>query len=148
MATRLLPVIMANPDAPAAIDNQYYRGAWSGSTSNDTPTEIFLGGAANQRLVIPADTALAFQILVVGRDTTDDTGFAMEIRGGIIRDGSDNTSIIGFAPLTFELGNDITGATVTVSADDTNEALIVTVTGHASHTVNWTADVIGYTVVS
>ena len=114
---------------------------WSGSTTNATPTILNLDGAATNRFTIASSTALAVDILLVARrsDTQDKWLVARRFLG-IRRDGSNNTALIGSVQT---LGTDQSAGsptwTFTLSADDTNEALQLEVTGAASETIQWRA---------
>jgi hypothetical protein len=114
---------------------------WSGQTTNNTATALALDGAAGNRLTIAASTALAVDILLVARrsDTADKWLVARRFLG-IRRDGSNNTSLIGTVQ---DYGLDQSAGSPTwtfaLTADDTNEALQLEVTGAASETVQWRA---------
>jgi hypothetical protein len=111
--------------------------AFSGTTTNATITEIFLRGVSSNRCVLQAKNVLSFKGQAVAY-RSDYTGSARwSIEGLIKRDGSNNTTLIGVtATLTHSDG---TGNTLvlTITADDTNEALKVEVTGNASETWTW-----------
>jgi autotransporter adhesin len=114
---------------------------WNGSTTNATPLILNLDAAANNRFTIAASTALAVDILLVARrsDTQDKWLVARRFLG-IRRDGSNNTSLIGSVQT---LGTDQSDGspswTFALTADDTNEALQLEVTGAASETIQWRA---------
>lgn len=110
---------------------------WSGQTTDATPTEIFIDGGAT-RLVIPANTTRTFEIKAVAGDNTSAKSWAFN--GSIRRDGANNTSLGGAVKKT-SFGEDDAASTwnVAVTADDTNEALIITVTGQAAKTIKWKA---------
>jgi hypothetical protein len=84
---------------------------------------------------------LAVDILLVARrsDTQDKWLVARRFLG-IRRDGSNNTSLIGSVQT---LGTDQSAGspswTFALTADDTNEALQLEVTGAASETIQWRA---------
>jgi hypothetical protein len=111
--------------------------AFSGTTTNATITEIFLRGVSSNRCVLQAKNVLSFRGQAVAY-RSDYTGSARwSIEGLIKRDGSNNTTLVGVtATLTHSDG---TGNTLvlTITADDTNEALKVEVTGNASETWTW-----------
>jgi hypothetical protein len=114
---------------------------WGGQTTNDTPLILNLDASATNRFTIAANTALAVDILLVARrsDTADKWLVARRFLG-IRRDGSNNTSLIGSVQT---LGVDQSDGSPTwsfaLTADDTNEALQLEVTGAASETVQWRA---------
>ena len=107
-------------------------------TTNDTPTELFLDGAAT-RLAIPINTSWYFTIKVIARQTNDDftvNGYHYE---GLVTRDAGNVSVPNQAAThTFE--NDF-GWVCAVSADVGNQALIVTVTGAVANNINWVAKI-------
>jgi hypothetical protein len=117
---------------------------WGGSTTNATATILNLDTTATSRFTIAASTALAVDILLVARrsDTQDKWLVARRFLG-IRRDGSNNTALIGSVQT---LGVDQSAGSPTwtfaLTADDTNEALQLEVTGAASETVQWRATAI------
>jgi hypothetical protein len=114
---------------------------WGGQTTNATPTVLNLDATATNRFTIAANTALAVDILLVARrsDTADKWLVARRFLG-IRRDGSNNTSLIGTVQ---DYGLDQSAGspswTFALTADDTNEALQLEVTGAASETIQWRA---------
>ena len=114
---------------------------WGGQTTNATATILNLDATATNRFTIAANTALAVDILLVARrsDVADKWLVARRFLG-IRRDGSNNTSLIGSVQT---LGTDQSDGSpswsFTLTADDTNEALQLEVTGAASETVQWRA---------
>jgi len=114
---------------------------WGGQTTNATPLILNLDATATNRFTIAASTALAVDILLVARrsDTADKWLVARRFLG-IRRDGSNNTALIGSVQT---LGTDQSDGSPTwtfaLTADDTNEALQLEVTGAASETIQWRA---------
>ena len=111
--------------------------AFIGSTTNATITEIFLRGVASNRCVLQAKNAISFKGQAVAFKS-DYTGSARwDIEGLIKRDNANVTTLIGVT--TTLTHSDGTGNTLvlTITADDTNEALKVEVTGNASETWTW-----------
>jgi hypothetical protein len=110
------------------------------STTDATKTTLFLDGAS-VRLVLPASTTWAATIYVNGR-STGGTDNAFYIRQCLIkRDGANNTALVGTVQT---VGTDIESNAawdVEVTADDTNEALQIAVTGAAATTIRWVARV-------
>jgi phage gp37-like protein len=114
---------------------------WSGQTTTNAATILNLDGTATNRFTIAASTALAVDILLVARRaTTQDKWLVARRFLGIRRDGSNNTALIGTVQT---LGTDQSGGSPTwtfaLTADDTNEALQLEVTGATSETVEWRA---------
>jgi hypothetical protein len=114
---------------------------WGGQTTNATPLILNLDATATNRFTIAASTALAVDIhLVARRSDTQDKWLVARRFLGIRRDGSNNTSLIGSVQT---LGTDQSDGSPTwtfaLTADDTNEALQLEVTGEASETIQWRA---------
>lgn len=108
------------------------------ATTTSTPAETFLdGGAYSERINVPSGSSWTFDILIVGRSTTGNSGH-YQVTGGI-ENVSDTTAIVGSVTKTV-LAEDVAGWDVSVTADDTNDALIITVTGDATN-VRWVATV-------
>jgi len=126
-----------NIDGETDQENQMMLAGWAGETANDTPVEINCGGAANQRFTIRPQSALTFKILVAARDDTADHCADYMFEGLIKRDGAGNT-VLSTVTKTVKYEGDATWD-CNVTADDANEALIITVTGDADNTVQWAA---------
>jgi hypothetical protein len=130
----------ANGRFAASGDAQMSRLIARNSTTDATKTTLFLDGAS-VRLVLPASTTWAATIYVNGR-STGGTDNAFYIRQCLIkRDGANNTALVGTVQT---VGTDIESNAawdVEVTADDTNEALQIAVTGAAATTIRWVARV-------
>ena len=113
------------------------------TTSGTTPADLFLDGT-DDRLVLPASTSWGFTISVVGRTTDAGTGVEQsayyKLEGLIKRDGASNTTLVGSVTKTVLAEDDATWD-VTVSADDTNEALDISCTGGSGDNTRWVATV-------
>lgn len=107
-----------------------------GATTSATQTELFLDGSG-ARMVLPANSTWAFDILVSGRAANGDSG-AYHIRGAI-KNTSGATSLVG--SLAKDVFENVSGWDATVVADDTNDALEVKVTGAASTSIRWVTSV-------
>lgn len=123
-------------------DAQYSRVIMHGITTNATITEIFID--ASDRAVIPASKTWAFHIQIAARQTAGtgtvgDSGI-YDIKGGIKRDSSNNTVLVGAITKTV-IAEDQAGWDVTANADDTNESLRVQVTGEVDKTIHWVTTV-------
>jgi len=105
------------------------------ASSGTTLTELFLDGTS-QRLTIADGRTVAFEILVVGRSSTGESA-GYQFRGVIERVGS-TTAIIGTVSTVTPAEDDATWS-VTVDADDTNDALRIQVQGGSGDTVRWVA---------
>jgi hypothetical protein len=124
----------------AAGDAQASRYHLRNTTSNATATTLFRDGATGtQRIVVPAQSTWSFKIRLAAYNSTDGIGAAWAINGGIRRNNAGGTAILGSPTVTPYTEGAMSGATVTVTADDTNEALQISVTGLASKTIRWHA---------
>lgn len=109
-----------------------------GTTTDATTTEIFVGATSNSRVAVPTNTTVFYTVDVVAR-RTDATG---ESAGWQLKGVADN-----FSGTTADVGDvyevavarDDTNWEVDVLAGDTEDAIVVTVTGAASKTVKWMA---------
>jgi hypothetical protein len=137
-----------NPNAWAALT--YY-----GQTTNATPTELFINGklgvgtanANKHRLFIPESSALMFEAYAMAYNRTDDIfPVAAKYVGGVSNvNGSVNAlkdydGVAGGtqAFIIDTIQNVLVGGTlVSFVADDTNDALTVTVTGVAAKVIDW-----------
>jgi hypothetical protein len=112
-------------------------------TTNDTATELTCDGAAGtttNRMSIANDSAYAFSALIVGRATAandNSAGYKIE---GVIDNNAGTVAFVGTPSVTV-LGEDTAGWDVAAVADDTNDALVIQVTGAAATTINWVASV-------
>jgi hypothetical protein len=114
--------------------------AWHGETTNDTQTELFLGGTANQRCTVLASSAFGFSIYVTAKDNVNSKGKRWKLEGMIQRNGSNVTSLVGSVTPTVITQSDYNGTgtdtwNIVALADDINEALVLKFTGEASKTI-------------
>ena len=121
--------------------NKYGYGQvnWYGVTANATATEIYLG-TTGKRFFLQDSSAVAFKVLVVAVNTTTGDSSVWEISGTIKRRlGAATTALVGANVITME--NEQGGLTTNpaFTADTTNGALKLTVTGIAATTVRWNA---------
>jgi hypothetical protein len=108
------------------------------TTSNNTPTELFLDGSA-ARITIATNRVLTFDILVVGVNTTNGNSGGYRL-AGVIKNIAGTTSFVGTPNQTI-LGEDTASWDATVVADNTNDALVIQVTGAAGANIRWVATV-------
>lgn len=109
------------------------------STTNSTPAELFLNGSS-LRLTIPSDTTYAFRILLVARRTNADNESAAYEFVGCIDNNAGTTALVGSVTKTV-IAEDTSAWDADVTADNTNDALTITVTGENSKTIYWVATV-------
>lgn len=116
------------------------------STTNATPTSFISG----ERIHVPPNRTFGFRMMVTARQTAGSAGTIGDsatwyITGCIKRDGANNTTLVGVPTGTGTPSGffDAAAATwnVVVTADDTNEALAVTVTGELNKTILWSLSV-------
>ncbi len=117
-------------------ENNVVQGRWEGETTDADPVEIFLAGQANERFTIRVSSVLAFRMTIVARDNVAGHMAMYTVDDGLIkRDGADNTVLVtGTIVVVHE---DDAAWDVAITADDGNEALIITVTGDDTNPVQW-----------
>jgi hypothetical protein len=111
-------------------------------TTNATPTTLFLDGVST-RLTIPSGKALFAHVIIAGIRSDGVTAAHYQRKVGIKNVGG-TTSLLDTQPSI--IGTDFentAGYDVTITADDTNDALQINVTGAASETIRWVAVVDG-----
>jgi hypothetical protein len=107
------------------------------TTSGATPTNVWLDGAST-RITIPANTTWMAEITVVARANGGYSAWTAKTL--INRDGSNNTTIPGSlsnAPSQVDFYGEGEFWSISVTADNTNEALNIGVTGSFGYTVKW-----------
>jgi hypothetical protein len=109
------------------------------STTNATPAELYTNGSST-RLTIASDTTWAFEALVVARRADADNESAMYKFHGCIDNNAGTTALVGSVVAETPIEDDADWACA-ITADDTNDALILTVTGEAAKTIYWVARV-------
>jgi hypothetical protein len=118
-------------------DAQRARFVLWNKTTNTTSTELFLNGSSI-RLTIPSGKYLTGTINIAGIKSDGATA-ARYIRQFSIKNVAATTSLVGTVDT---VGTDIANSTtISITADDTNDALKVEVTGIASETWRWVAAV-------
>ena len=105
----------------------------SGTTANNTQTEIFVDGVASSRMTLTANTTWMFSAMVAARSATESAGYKIE---GVIKNDAGTTALVGTAVKTV-FGEDDSAWDATVEADDTNDALVFKVIGDTVDSVNW-----------
>ena len=113
------------------------------ATAEAMTTSKGTAGTDNQ-IILPNNSCYGFTGTVIAREAASATNdFAVwEIKGGAVRAGSASTTALG----TYNINkiSESTGATnwsIALSADTTNGAVAITVTGEASHNIRWVATV-------
>ena len=108
------------------------------NTTDATVSTLFLNGVS-ERLTLPAETTWTFSINLSAYNDTDNTAAWWIIRGGIRRNAANGTALIGSLIEERDSEGTMSGTSVAVTADDTNEALNINVTGLASKNIRWVA---------
>ena len=113
------------------------------ATADATVTEMFLHGVASNRMTLVASTTWMADLSVVARSASGTDNACFKRRCIIKRDAANNTALVSTVQT---LDTDIASAgaaawAVTVTADDTNEALKIEVTGAAATNIRWVAKV-------
>jgi hypothetical protein len=109
--------------------------SWYGTTLNSTQTELYLGGVSANRCTILSNSAVLFKIDVIAQKS-DGAQAAGYIIDGVIKNDGGTTSFTG-TPTIRIIGEDDPAWSAIVEADDTNDALVVKVTGVAGTTISW-----------
>lgn len=115
---------------------------WAGTTTDATATELFLHGVSANRCILLASSVLGFTVRVTGIASTTFEVIDLELKGTIKRNASNVTTLVGTVTSTVinnEPKDGTKRATAVLSADNTNGALKLTVTGLSGKTINWGA---------
>lgn len=121
------------------------RGYTVNVTTTDLTTDGTSVGAANQ-VLLPNNSCFAYEIVLSCRRAATAEVAAFKIEGAIYRNASAaTTALSSIAPTYTTLANFASpftpGTDIVVSADTTNGALKLSVTGKAGATINWVAHV-------
>jgi hypothetical protein len=123
----------------SAGDAQRIGAVLRNKTTNATATELFLDGSAT-RLTIPSGKVMSGIINCMGVKS-DGSAVSHFIREFSIKNVAGTVSLVG-AVSTVGTDNEDNGSTdISVTANDTNDAINISVTGIASETWRWTASV-------
>ena len=123
-----------------------YQVDYTGQTADATPKEIFQ--ADGTRFAIAHDATYRLRGTAIAQDTTtiDSKEWSFSV---LIKNVDGTVSIVDYtAPSSADDDASLSACTIALTADDTNDALAVTVTGIAATTINWSFgfdyDSIGY----
>lgn len=121
-----------------AGDNQCCEMMVRNATANATPTELYLDGAS-LRMTVPTNTSWTFEIMLVARTSAGlDAIYKAE---GVIRNNAGTTTINGVTVTQVYADPTLVATAVGVTADNTNDALVITVTGIGATNIRWVANV-------
>ena len=129
-----------NPNDVIARDALESVARFKGTTTNATQTELFIGGTSTTRFTLDANTSYAFFIRLVGQRVGGSQVYHSTIEGTIKRVVAVGTTAFVGDPLVTVVSGDSLGWDSTVSADTTNGALALKVTGLSSTTIHWVAE--------
>jgi|688.fasta_scaffold02159_36 hypothetical protein len=108
------------------------------STNTNTPALLYLDGSLRP-ITVPPKTTWTFEIKVSAYNDTDNEGGWWIFRGGIRRNASAQTSLIGGLITESFAESSLSSANITVVANDTTETLDINVTGISGKTIRWVA---------
>lgn len=110
---------------------------YRGQTIGATPTELFVDGISGQRIKVPTNATLTAVAYMAAHNVTD--GVSVSTGNAIsIKNVSGTTSLTGtVGPVFATIPSAGATATVAYTADNTNDALAVTVTGTAAKTIDY-----------
>jgi trimeric autotransporter adhesin len=118
-------------------------------TTDATPSVLCSGAttdtpSATNQIILPNNSAYGFTGIIVARENSASTNdFAVwEIKGGAVRGATAATTELG----TYNINkiSESAGAanwSIALSADTTNGAVAITVTGEAAHNIRWVATI-------
>ena len=132
--------------AAAAGSGQAQKLVIIGQTTNATPKILTVDEAAAataNQLTLPNTSAYSFKGRIVARENATGDCSAWEF-SGLIRRGANAAAtalVAAVSPTVLAADAGAAAWVVSVTADTTNGALQVTVTGEASHVIKWVADI-------
>jgi hypothetical protein len=124
-------------EGAGAYNAQHVRFSVYAITTTNSAVEL-LGGAGSNRLRCPSGKAMFMNIKIVGVSNGGGTVATFERQYAIKNVGGTTSQI--YAPV--EIGTDNAASTsITISADDTNDAVKIEATGLSATTIRWCAHV-------
>ena len=112
------------------------------STTDATATVLSTDNGSSlstSQIIAATDTCISFHGTVVAMQNGAQAYGSWEIKGMLVNDGGTTSLAVG---IVNELAlNNASNWVVALSADDTNNALAITVTGEASHNIRWVSNV-------
>ncbi len=136
----------------SAGDTQRREFVLVSDTTSATPEAMTTDNTAagtNDQIVLPNASLFSYTGEVVVRENATGDSSAWKIEGAIKRGANAAATALLGTPTVTLLGQDAGAVTWTfaITADTTNGALAITVTGEASHTLRWVARVVTTEVV-
>tara|TARA_R110001592_G_scaffold159901_2_gene391801 strand:+ start:274 stop:1608 length:1335 start_codon:yes stop_codon:yes gene_type:complete len=95
--------------------------------------------AANNQIVAASDTCITFSGTIVAMQNGAQAYAGWEIKGMLVNDGG--TTSLALGNVSDMAATNASSWAVALSADNTNNALKIQVTGEASHNIRWVANV-------
>lgn len=118
----------------SSIDHTMY--ILYGTTTDSTLTELFLD-AVSSRITLDNNTTMMFEADIVGRDSTGAKHCAFKL-SGVIDNTNGSTILINNVSETI-VAETVEAWSAVAQADDTNDTLVIKVTGEGATTIKWTA---------
>jgi len=119
---------------------------WQGDTTNNTPTEIYVGGVSLARKSVLVDAATAYDFCITALNSAQTGSKTWRVECTVIRDNADNTSFVDVPVVTILAQTDVSGGgsgtdlwDVAVTVDDSDDTIVLTVTGQAATNIGWAA---------
>ena len=105
-------------------------------TEDAVQTEVFLNNS-DERIEVSSDSAMAFETLIVAKQQSSSNAAGYKI-SGVISNNAGTTALVGSITKTV-LGESVASWDATIEADDTNDALVIKVTGTGGNDIRWVA---------
>ena len=113
----------------------YQQFLLTGSTSNNTTTELFINGITNSRMTIPAGSVWRFDLEFLGKRTDAGTEAGGWSVSGVVYNNSGSSSFVGNVN-TQSFGY-TSSWSVGATVDDATDTLRVNVTGETGKVIAW-----------
>ena len=127
-----------------AGDAQAFNQCVFGKTTTNSGVALTLNGAGTGRITLQTNSVIHAIVTIVG-SKSDGSAVASYLRQVTIKRVGNTTSLVGTVNT---IGTDeAAGTSVAITADDTNDALIITPTGISGETWRWVASVDGVEMV-
>jgi hypothetical protein len=108
------------------------------ATAEALTTTNSTAGSTNQ-IVAASDTCITFHGTITAMQNGAQAYGGWEIKGMLVNDGG--TTSLALGNVSDMAANNASSWAVALSADNTNNALKIQVTGEASHNIRWVANV-------
>jgi len=132
----LLSISQGSPNI-SIYSNEY---VLSGTSVNETETEIFVNGTSNNRIPVPLNKFVYYTADIVCKRTDSPTDFAAFYLKGAVVNNSGAVSNVGSLYEVVVTRSD-PNILVDIRADDTNNSLNIYVNGTSGKTFSWKATI-------